>query len=217
MLNKMFLPLQIKICGLTRKEDVALALSLGADYFGFIVYPKSPRALTLESAVELAAGIPSEKRVLVDVESSAEDLERYRDAGFGAFQIHTRGEVGLSSLAAWSGLVGREHLWLAPRFKPGEPFPEVTLNFADTIVVDSYASNQVGGTGKTGDWAGFQALRESYPAVRWILAGGLGPDNVQDALKATGSSFVDINSGVESAPGVKDAARMRKLFSQLHS
>lgn len=148
MLNKMFLPLQIKICGLTRKEDVALALSLGADYFGFIVYPKSPRALTLESAVELAAGIPSEKRVLVDVESSAEDLERYRDAGFGAFQIHTRGEVGLSSLAAWSGLVGREHLWLAPRFKPGEPFPEVTLNFADTIVVDSYASNQVGGYGQ---------------------------------------------------------------------
>ena len=213
----MDLPLKIKICGLTRKEDVSLALSLGADYFGFIVYPTSPRALTLESAVGLAAEVPVEKRVIVDVGPSADDLERYQDAGFGAFQIHARSEQGVSSLADWSGLVGREHLWFAPRIKPGEAFPKIAMDFANTIVMDSYSSNQVGGTGRTGDWESFQALRKSYPATRWFLAGGLGPDNVQDALNVTGSSFVDVNSGVESAPGVKDADRMRKLFGLLHS
>lgn len=211
----MYVPVRIKICGLTREEDVALARSLGADYFGFIVHPESPRGLSLERAAALSAAVPKERRVLVDVEPSAEDMERYREAGFGAFQIHARGEAALVSLAVWSGLAGRERLWFAPRLKPGEPFPEAALGFADTILVDSYAPGQVGGTGKTGDWAGFRALRELHPQTRWILAGGLGPDNVQEALAATGAVFIDVNSGVETAPGVKDAARMEALFRTL--
>ena len=120
----MDLPLKIKICGLTRKEDVSLALSLGADYFGFIVYPKSPRALTLESAVGLAAEVPVEKRVIVDVEPSADDLERYQDAGFGAFQIHARSEQGVSSLADWSSLVGRGAPLVCSADQAGEAFPK---------------------------------------------------------------------------------------------
>ncbi|MGC6456111.1 MAG: phosphoribosylanthranilate isomerase [Coraliomargaritaceae bacterium] len=205
-------PLQIKICGLTRKEDVALASSLGADFLGFIVYPQSPRGLSLDRAVELAAEISPEKRVIVDVEPTLEDLERYRDAGFAAFQLHARGDIRMSTLEAWSGVVGRERLWFAPRMKPGEQFDGAQLNCTDTILVDSYSGSQVGGTGKTGDWVRFRALREAYPQVRWILAGGLSSNNIEEALEATGSYLVDINSGIESAPGIKDDARMQALF-----
>ena len=79
---------KIKVCGLTREEDVKLTLSLGADYFGFILYPQSPRGVSLDLAVELAAAVPVGQRVAVDVATSLEDLKGYRDAGFDYFQIH---------------------------------------------------------------------------------------------------------------------------------
>ena len=79
---------KIKVCGLTREEDVKLTLSLEADYFGFILCPQSPRAVSLDRAVELAAAVPMGQRVAVDVATSLEDLKSYSDAGFDYFQIH---------------------------------------------------------------------------------------------------------------------------------
>jgi phosphoribosylanthranilate isomerase len=208
----MYRPVQIKVCGLTREQDVDLALSLGADYFGFILYPKSPRGLSLERARELAARVPVGKRVMVDVETGSEELEHARDAGFDYFQIHAGLQVGLATLATWSGLVGRERLWLAPRVAPADPFPEATLEFADSILVDTFAKDQVGGTGKVGDWHRFSQWQQSYPQTHWILAGGLSPENVNEAAAATGATHLDLNSGVESAPGIKDAAKLREVF-----
>lgn len=211
----MYRPVGIKICGLTRESDLELALSLGADYFGFIVYPRSPRGLSLERAKELAQHVPSGKRVLVDVETGTEELERYRDAGFDYFQIHTGLQVGLATLAAWSGLVGPASLWLAPRVAPDEAFPPATLEFAETILVDTYVKDQVGGTGVTGDWKRFNQLKAEHPHRNWVLAGGLAPENVLEALGETGARHLDINSGVESAPGIKDPERLRELFQIL--
>lgn len=211
----MYQRVDIKICGLTRDADVDLALSLGADYCGFIVYPKSPRGLSLERARELAARVPAGKRVLVDVETGTEELERYRDAGFDYFQIHSGLPISLATLAAWSGLVGPEKLWLAPRVGPAEAFPLVTLDFARTLLVDTFDKNQVGGTGQVGDWERFRDLSAQYPERNWILAGGLTPENVLQAVRETGTAHLDVNSGVESAPGIKDAAKLRELFSVL--
>ena len=211
----MFRPVAVKVCGLTRESDVDLALELGADYCGFIVYPKSPRGLTIERAAELAARVPEGKRVLVDVETGADVLERYRDAGFDYFQIHAGLNTGLASLAAWSGLLGRERLWIAPRLQPGEPFPEMVLEFADTVLVDTYHKDQVGGTGETGDWAGFAELKQLHPKFNWVLAGGLNPGNVLEAIMATGAERVDVNSGVESEPGMKNPEKLRELFGAL--
>lgn len=211
----MYRPVSVKICGLTREADVDLALELGADFCGFIVYPKSPRGLSLERAAELAARVPEGKRVLVDVESGADELERHRDAGFDYFQIHAGLNVGLASLAAWSGLAGRERLWIAPRLQPEKPFPEMVLEFADTVLADTYHKEQIGGTGETGDWAGFAELKQSHPRTNWILAGGLNPQNVLDAIAATGAERVDINSGVESEPGIKNPEKLRELFGVL--
>lgn len=208
-------PVQIKVCGLTREEDVELALSLGADYCGFIVYPKSPRGLSLERAAELAARVPEGKRVLVDVETGSEELARARGAGFDFFQIHTGLQVGLATLATWSGLVGKERLWLAPRVPPEEAFPEATLSFADNILVDTFKKDQFGGTGQTGDWARFAQLQEAHSETHWILAGGLSPANVLEAVVQTGARHLDLNSGIEGAPGVKDHDKLRQVFGIL--
>ena len=198
---------------MTREEDVDLALESGADYCGFIVYPGSERGISLKRAVELAGRVPEGRRVLVDVETGTDELERRRDAGFDYFQIHAGLQVGLGTLAAWSGLVGRERLWMAPRVAPGEDFPEAVLEFAETVLVDSYHREKHGGTGQTGDWAGFARLLERYPLTRWVLAGGLNPDNVLDALAVTGVERIDLSSGLESAPGQKDPEKLRRLFA----
>lgn len=206
---------QIKVCGLTREEDLELALELGADYCGFIVYPKSPRGLSYERAAELAALAPQGKRVAVDVETDIDDLKRLRELGFDYFQIHTRGCVSLEKLASYSEIVGKDRMWFAPRLAPEDPFPEVALEYAETILVDTFSKDQVGGTGKVGDWGGFSKLQESYPQTNWVLAGGLSPDNVLEAIAASGATHIDINSGVESAPGIKDPAKLRKAFESL--
>ncbi len=208
-------PVKIKVCGLTREADVDLALELGADYCGFIVYPKSPRGISLERATELAARVPAGKRVFVDVETSREHLERARDASFDYFQIHTALKDGLDRLALYSELVGKDHLWLAPRVSPQAAFPEAVLEFADTILVDTFKKDQFGGTGKVGDWARFAELQKRHPQTHWVLAGGLSPTNTLEAVAKTSAQHLDFNSGVESAPGIKDETKLCEVFQIL--
>ena len=136
---------KIKVCGLTREEDVDLTLSLGADYFGFILYPQSPRGVSLDHAVELAATVPVGQRVAVDVATSLEDLKSYRDAGFDYFQIHFGADFEYSNLAEYSKIVGKDMLWLAPRLAYEDTFPENILNYADTILIDTFVKDQFGG------------------------------------------------------------------------
>ena len=206
---------KIKVCGLTREEDVKLTLSLGADYFGIILYPQSPRAVSLDRAVELAAAVPVGQRVAVDVATSLEDLQGYRDAGFDYFQIHFGVDFEHSMLAEYSKIVGKEKLWLAPRLASEDTFPKDILDYADTILIDTFVKDQFGGTGKLGDWARFNALKEAYPQTNWVLAGGLSPSNLLDALSSTAADHLDINSGVESKPGFKDEVKLREAFKVL--
>ena len=206
---------KIKVCGLTREEDVKLTLSLGADYFGIILYPQSPRAVSLDRAVELAAAVPVGQRVAVDVATSLEDLKGYRDAGFDYFQIHFGVDFEHSMLAEYSKIVGKDKLWLAPRLASEDTFPKDILDYADTILIDTFVKDQFGGTGKLGDWARFNALKEAYPQTNWVLAGGLSPSNLLDALSSTAADHLDINSGVESKPGFKDEVKLREAFKVL--
>ena len=206
---------KIKVCGLTREEDVKLTLSLGADYFGFILYPQSPRAVPLDSAVELAAAVPVGQRVAVDVATSLEDLKSYQDAGFDYLQIHFGADFEHSNLAEYSKVVGKEKLWLAPRLASEDAFSEDILNYADTILIDTFVEDQFGGTGKVGDWSRFNTLKERYPKTNWILAGGLSPSNLHNAIASTTADNIDINSGVETAPGIKDEVKLREAFEVL--
>ena len=206
---------KIKVCGLTREEDVKLTLSLGADYFGFILYSQSPRAVSLDRAVELAAAVPMGQRVAVDVATSLEDLKSYSDAGFDYFQIHFGADFEHNRFAEYSKIVGKEKLWLAPRLAFEDTFPEVILDYADTILIDTFVEDQFGGTGKVGDWARFNSLKERYPQTNWVLAGGLSPSNLLEALASTAADHLDINSGVETAPGIKDEVKLREAFKVL--
>jgi phosphoribosylanthranilate isomerase len=206
---------QIKVCGMTCEEDVEWALTAGADYFGFIVYSGSPRGLTLKRAIELAAHVPPGRRVIVDVETATDDLHRYLDSGFDYFQIHAALPIELATLTAWSETVGRDKLWLAPRIPRDAIFPESILSFADTILLDTYSKDQVGGTGHTGDWGQFRALTQRYSLTNWVLAGGLSPENVTAAIAATQAHRIDVNSGVECRPGKKDPKKLHELFQVL--
>ena len=207
--------LKIKVCGMTREEDVHFALSLGVDYTGFIVCPKSPRRISLKAAEKLVANVPEGKRVAVDVEASLEDLKCYKSAGFDYFQIHSREDFDVKYVAALSEIVGREHLWLAPRLTFEKPFPEFLFQYADIILLDTYSRNQIGGTGKPGDWNYFSELRVKYSEAQFMLAGGLSPENVSEAIDTTGINHVDVNSGVELEPGKKSSERLRQMFQVL--
>lgn len=207
--------IQIKVCGLTRESDVAAALEQGADAFGFIAYADSPRAVSLERACVLSAPVPVEQRIVVDVEPALETIRAFQSGGFKYFQIHASLEACEKCLPEWSALVGRENLWIAPRLPKGMPLPKTLAQYTATVVMDTYSAEQAGGTGQVGDWKSFCELQAAHPELNFILAGGLSPDNIAQALAESGASFVDVNSGVESAPGVKDATKLTALFDAL--
>jgi len=200
---------------MTREEDVEQAVSLGADYIGFIVYPKSLRALELERAAALADAVPEGRQVVVDVQPTPDTLKRCKDAGFDCFQIHIDPSMEQRIVADYSDTVGRDRLWLAPRLAPAEPFPEWILDYAATILLDTYSKDRIGGTGHTGDFARFAQLKKQFPETAWILAGGLNAANIAEAVKASTASTVDVNSGVEQTPGVKDTQKLREFFQAL--
>ena len=204
--------LQLKLCGQTRAEDARVAAGIGADYLGFIFYPKSPRAVTLAQYAELAPELPTgPRRVAVMVEPTLEELGTVMAAGFDFFQIHCAHTTPVETVRGWSALVGAHRLWLAPKLPPGEDVPAEWLPLAVTFLLDTFHAGGFGGSGKTGDWAKFARHQQANPQHTWILAGGLNPENVADAIAQSGAVFVDVNSGVESLPGVKDHAKLKRL------
>ena len=205
--------IQIKVCGLTSLVDADYADACGADYLGFILHPGSPRHITLTQYRSMAGWLPERRKVAVSVEPSLDDLAAMRGAGFDRYQVHFRHDLPLSLVEGWSRAVGAENLWLAPKLPPAVDVPEAWLALSETLMLDTFDPTLFGGTGRTGDWLKFRRHRERFPSTTWILSGGLNPENVSEALAGTGARFVDVNSGVESAPGVKDHVRLRAFVS----
>jgi phosphoribosylanthranilate isomerase len=203
---------KVKICGLKRQKDLLCAKTLGADYFGFILYEKSPRHISLEALKLINDVIPLDTCVFVDVMPTEDKIKSMQDFGCKNFQIHTHEGTNLKEYESYLQLIDREALWLAPQVSDLNQFDEAMLEFADTFLIDSYSKHQIGGTGTVGDWTGFKQLKSKYPNKEWILAGGLTPNNIQDALEASCASFIDVNSGVEEAPGIKSEEALRQLF-----
>lgn len=210
--------IHFKVCGLKRAEDARLAAELGADFLGFIFYPKSPRYLAFEAYDALSASLPrGPRRVAVMVEPGLDELAWAKGLRFDQFQIHARHDAPEEAVRAWSEAVGAEKLWLAPKLPPGESFPNAWLPFAGSFLVDTFHAEGFGGSGRTGDWSGFSALARAHPEKRWILAGGLGPENVVEGIAQSGARFVDVNSGVETHPGAKSPEKLRALATALRA
>jgi phosphoribosylanthranilate isomerase len=208
---------RLKICGLTSARDAQTAVQAGADHLGFIFHPASPRALTLEKFEAFANELPAAKRVAVSVEPDAATLNRFKGAGFDFFQIHFRFGTPDAQIEAWSRAVTPARLWLAPKIPPAAALPTRLLPFAESFLLDTFDADKFGGTGKVGDWAKFARTRQMSRSKTWILSGGLSPENIVSGIKESGAQFVDVNSGVESSPGVKDQAKIAALVAAMRT
>ncbi len=207
---------KIKICGITREEDLRFALESGVEYIGLNRYRPSPRYVPDGKFETLSGLIPAHQRVAVLVEPESEELGALVDIGFQIFQIHFKLDSGYMEKlpAIREQLTGRE-LWLAPKLPADADFPDQILQYADKILLDTYSPHLEGGTGKTGDWSRFRQIKEQHPGMPFILAGGLKPENAADAIRATMADIYDFNSGVETSPGIKDSARIQKLIESI--
>lgn len=207
--------IRVKICGLTSLVDAEAADAAGADYFGFNFYPKSPRSITLEQYRAMAPRLPPRKKVAVVVEPSDAELNALKAEGFDHVQLHFPNETPFFMAAMWLDIIPPDKLWLAPRIPPGKELDLAFVPLADTILLDAHSATAFGGTGRTGDWKTFFAFRKKYIRVNWVLAGGLTPENVAAAVTESGARFVDVASGVEVSPGVKDHAKLKAFAAAL--
>lgn len=206
MLHEFHRRTRIKICGVTRAADALLAAELGADAIGLVFVPRSPRCVPLERAREIARlGQGFEHRVGLFLDPDPAEVERVLEAvALDLLQFHGNesedfcARFGLPYLKAISAAEALDDL--------SDRFPS-----ALALVIDSHALGQLGGTGEAFDWSRFPGDSER----RLILAGGLTPDNVGAAISATRPYAVDVSSGVESAPGIKDPDRMEAFFEEV--
>lgn len=204
--------IKIKVCGLTRASDADAASLIGVDFLGFIFYPKSPRYLDYEAYQKLKSQLPHLPKVAVVVMPDSEQLARLEDLEFDFFQIHfPSADTPPEELSRWSERLTPEKLWLAPKISPGETVDKRILSFASTWLWDTYQKDAFGGTGRVGDWKGFKQIARRYPAKKWMLAGGLSPENVADAVSRTEAHRIDLNSGVEKSPGIKDQRKLEQV------
>ncbi len=200
--------MDIKICGLTCLEDALAALRFGADYLGFVFYENSPRAVTASQVRTISRGLPAKARlvgVFVDV-MPARAWEAAAFCGLCAVQLH-----GEEAAADFCG--GPLPMWRAVRFCGGEPLPAPAVWPAERYVADSRAdgAGHTGGSGRLTDWAAAGKLAARFPVM---LAGGLCPENVAEALEVVRPCGVDIAGGVEipDCPGRKDHAKMKRFI-----
>ena len=204
----------VKVCGITRAADAALALDQGADFIGINCWAGSQRFVAPELRKNLLREIPEAKRIAVTVNPILSDVIQLLEEGFAAVQIHFDPQTKACDIAAIAKKVGPEKLWLAPKVADGEAWPPELLKLANTFLHDAHAKDAFGGTGKVSDWKRFQALQKSNPDKNWVLAGGLSPKNIVEAVKA-GASILDLNSGVEILPGLKSAEKLSEVRTLL--
>lgn len=199
----------VKICGLAETDGLDAAVEAGMDFAGFVFYPGSPRALSPEAAADLADALPDEiTKVGLFVDPTDDDLDRVlRQFRLDLIQLHgnespervdrIRLEFGLPVMKA-IGIAAASDLDRARAYE----------GHADWLLFDAKPMDddtRPGGLGRSFPWHLLQDWRGETP---WMLAGGLTPENVERAVAESGAGAVDVSSGVESAPGVKDPARI---------
>lgn len=201
---------RVKICGITRFEDAMLACELGADAIGMVMTPSSPRCVTLEQArairialpafvdaVVLTHDLPAERvrAIIRGIRPDCVQFHGLEDAAFcESFGVRYTKAIGMAG--------GLDVLAIAAEHAQAAGF-----------VLDGHPPGQQGGQGRTFDWS---RIPRDFPRPV-ILAGGLDAANVGDAIRTVRPWAVDLASGVESSPGIKDAARMRAFFAAVHA
>lgn len=198
---------RVKICGITRSEDLHAACSAGADALGFVFYAKSPRHLEIAQAAALVAQLPPfVQSVGLFVNAPAEFVRAVlASVPLDLLQFH-----GDETPVACR-LYGRPYL-KAVRVRPETDLLKYASDFDDAraLLLDAYVPGIPGGTGERFDWS---LIPAGLPRPI-VLSGGLNPDNVAEAVRAVRPWAVDVSSGVEAAPGIKDAARVAAFIQR---
>jgi phosphoribosylanthranilate isomerase len=207
---------RVKICGITREEDLAVAVAAGADAVGFLVgVPSSPRNLTLERAERLLRQVP----IFVDsvVVTAPQNIKGLVEICEGlkptAIQIHGKKNFDASEI--------RERIKDTRLIKTvyvktsslNETVIEDLKTF-DAVLLDSFTKGQYGGTGRVHDWTLSRQIKEAVAPLQVILAGGLKPENVKEAILTVQPYAVDVASGVELRPAVKDPEKIRTFVEK---
>jgi phosphoribosylanthranilate isomerase len=210
--------IRVKICGLTEARDVAAAVDAGAAYVGFVFFEKSPRHLDIAAARALALGVPpgvAKVALTVDADDAALDA-LCAAVPLDMLQLHgSESPARVAEVRARHGLPVMKAIGIAEAGDLAQIDRYAAV--ADQLLVDAKpppGATRPGGNALAFDWRLIEGRDWPLP---WLLAGGLSPETVAEAVRRTGARQVDVSSGVESAPGHKDPARIRAFIEAAHS
>ena len=204
----------VKICGICSRTDLEEICALEPDAVGFVFWPQSKRYVRPEQVAAWIGSIPeSVRKVGVFVQPPAGEVEETaKRCQLDAVQIHVTSNSWKLDRPLFAGL----ETWLAPRLD--EPLSPAILDLLSpqpsVLLADAFDPQAVGGTGTLGDWDGARRLAQCCGRPL-LLAGGLTPDNVLEAIEAVRPWGVDVSSGVEKEPGVKDLRKVRKFIRKV--
>ncbi|WP_254510854.1 phosphoribosylanthranilate isomerase [Anatilimnocola floriformis] len=211
--------MRIKICGITNRDDATTAIEAGADALGFNFYPKSPRSISLATLQQIGGNLAVNK-VGVFV-NHADPLQVAIDGGLDTIQLHGD-ETPQELVEIVNGAQSQgKQVWRAFRCKENSLADvaeylercESLGALPAAVLLDAYAPDAFGGTGKVVDWNSVREQRRLLRELPLILAGGLTPENIAEAIRTAQPDGVDVASGVESSPGKKDAAKVRDFVA----
>lgn len=210
---------EVKICGLSTPETLDAAIAAGADLVGFVFFPKSPRNVTLEQAAALAARARGKAKIVTLVVDADDALLTAIAREVQPDLVQAHGSEGPDRIAEIALLTGKPVI-KAIRVKDDADIAAAAdySTVASLILYDAKAPETLGnalpgGNGHAFDWG----LLEGERRPAFMLAGGLTPENVAEAIRVTGAPVVDVSSGVESAPGIKDIGLIRKFIEAAKS
>jgi phosphoribosylanthranilate isomerase len=203
-----------KICGITRIQDIHSVVNAGADAIGFVFFPPSPRSVSKEQAKLLIQHVPPYVQTVgLFVNSSLQEIQEIlQDAPVDILQFH--GDETAEQCQKIAQYVGRRW-YKAIQVKPDINIIEIIKKYqhagASAVLLDAWHPELKGGTGHSFDWSQFPQLD-----IPLILAGGLKPENVEDAIQTTRAYAVDVSGGVESAKGIKDQQLIESFMQGVH-
>ena len=210
------MPVRVKICGITDEAALEAAIAAGADFIGLVFFPPSPRHLDMERAGRLA-GLARGRVAIVALTVDADDAllrdiaERVRPDYLQAHGRETPARLAAIAAIVHRPLIKAFRVRAAADIATAQTYaPHIAFPLFDAWVEEAASNGLPGGTGHAFDWS---LLADRAADRPFMLAGGLNPDNVAAAIAATGAPMVDVSSGVESAPGVKDAAKIRDFIT----
>ena len=199
---------KVKICGITRIEDAELAISLGAWALGFILWPHSKRHVDPGVAAGIARAVRRQvETVGVFVNQPLDEIAGLVDA-LGVTHVQLHGDEGPSFCTAVAERTGCKVI-KAAKVRHAADLRDLERFHTDLHLLDAHVPGMVGGTGQTWDWSLLAGRRSKTP---FLLSGGLTPDNVAAAIEAVRPWGVDVASGTEASPGVKDPAKLEAFL-----